>query len=545
MAEQSFVILPGSQRNPGRSARLLGPTDPNQQVEVTIKLRRKAPLPAVSGRPAHPISRSDLGAQFGASADDIDKVKVAMERLGLKVVAADAASRSVRVAGTVRAMEEAFRVKLMNYEGPRGVYRGRVGPVQIPSNLNGVIVGVFGLDNRPVAKPRPHSATELERTPQEKARRGAQAASSGRAWFYPAELATIYQFPDGDGSGQSIGILEFGGGYFPSDLKAFCKAAGVSVPNVIPISVDGAATDARDGTEGEVMLDIEVVAGACPQATIPVYFSNFSEQGWIDNLSTAIHDTTHAPSVLSISWGLAEDDPDWSQGALEMINEMLQAAALAGITVLVASGDDGSSDAETDGRAHVDFPAASPYVLSVGGTTLHVKSGTPAEVAWKDGDGLRADNGGSSGGGVSVQFPRPSWQTVSIPSVNPDAIDGRVVPDVSADASPTTGYFVVIDGNSGVAGGTSAATPLWAALIGRINAMLGNNKHVGYLTPILYKTTPGDGSTVGAASCTDITSGDNITASDGGYEAQPGYDAVTGWGTPLGTKLMAALKQML
>jgi kumamolisin len=543
MAEQHFVTLPGSQRNPARAARVLGPADPDERVDVTIKLRRKAPLPEVSVRPAHPVSRAELGERYGASTEEIDKVKSTFARFGLKVVDADAASRSVRLAGTVRSMEEAFRVKLMNYEQPRGGYRGRVGPIQIPSDLDGVIVGVFGLDNRRVAKPRPHSAAKLERTPHEKAQPGAQATSSDRAWFYPAELATIYQFPDGDGSGQSIGILEFGGGYFPSDLHAFCNAAGVSVPDVIPISVDGAATDARDGAESEVMLDIEVVAGACPQATIPVYFSNFDEQGWIDNLSTAIHDTTHAPSVLSISWGLAEDDPDWTQGAIDMINDMLQAAALAGITVLVASGDDGSSDAETDGRAHVDFPAASPFVLAVGGTTLHVKRGKPAEVAWKDGDGLRADGGGSSGGGVSVHFARPSWQRVSIPSVNPDAIDGRVVPDVSADASPNTGYFLVVDGNSGVAGGTSAATPLWAALIGRMNALLTSNKHVGYLTPVLYKTMPGSSSTVGASCCTDVTSGNNITATNGGYQARPGYDAVTGWGTPLGTKLLATLKQ--
>ncbi len=547
MNAQAYVVLPGSHRNAGRAARVLGKSDPDQMVEVTVKLRRKAPLPEVNDRPAAPISRAELGAKYGASAEDVDKVKHVFERLGLKTVASSAATRSIRLAGPVHAMEAAFQVKLLNYTHARGAYRGRVGNVQIPSELAGLVVGVYGLDNRPVVKERigrAATATATAERPRHKpARKTVDAASRGRAWFFPQDLATIYQFPDGDGSGQSIGILEFGGGYFPSDLQAFCSAANVSVPTVIPISVDGMATDAHDGAEDEVMLDIEVIAGVCPKATIPVYFSQFTEKGWIDNLDTAIHDQTNAPSILSISWGLAEDDSDWSQGAVDMINDMLKGAALAGITVLVAAGDDGSADQETDGHAHVDFPSASPYVLSVGGTTLHVQHGKTTEVVWKDGDGIRADGGGSTGGGVSVHFQRQSWQTVSIPSVNPNAIDGRVIPDVAADASANTGYFIVVDGEQSINGGTSASTPLWASLIGRINALLGSNK-VGYLTPLLYKSVSGGG-TVGSTSCTDITSGNNDTAAVGGYQAGVGYDACTGWGTPLGTKLLAALKSMI
>jgi kumamolisin len=544
MTAEAYVILAGSHRNPGRAARVLGKSDPDQWVEVTVKLRRKAQLPDVTDRPATPLSRAELGAKYGASAQDLDKVKTAFERYGLETVDADLATRSVRLAGPVHAMEDAFQVKLLKYAHARGTYRGRVGPVQIPSELAGLVVGVFGLDNRPVVKQRAARTATLERPRYDTARPATQAAGRRRPWFFPQELATIYQFPDGDGSGQSIGILEFGGGYFPADLQAFCSAAGVSVPTVIPISVDGMPTDAQDGAEGEVMLDVEIVAGVCPGATIPVYFSKFTEKGWIDILDTAIHDQTHAPSVLSISWGMAEDDPDWSQGAIDMINDSLKAAALVGITVLVASGDDGSGDQESDGHAHVDFPSSSPYVLSVGGTTLRVQQGKPAEVTWKDGDGIRADGGGSTGGGVSVHFPRPSWQAVSIRSVNPHPIDGRVVPDIAANASANTGYFVVVDGQQSVSGGTSASTPLWAALIGRINALLGSNKQVGYLTPILYKSVSGGG-TVGSASCTDITSGDNITAAVGGYRAQAGYDAVTGWGSPLGAKLLNTLKSML
>jgi kumamolisin len=290
------------------------------------------------------------------------------------------------------------------------------------------------------------------------------------------------------------------------------------------------------------MLDVEVVAGVCPNASIAVYFCQFTEQGWVDVLDAAIHDSTNAPTVLSISWGMAEDDIAWSSGAIDTINDSLKEAALLGITVCVAAGDDGSSDQETDGNAHVDFPAASPYVLAVGGTILRITGGVVVESAWKDGDGLRKDGGGSTGGGVSTKFARPAWQNVSIPSVNPHAIDGRCVPDVAADASANTGYFTVVDGSPEISGGTSASTPLWAALIARINAarIAAGKSAAGYVTPLLYQATPGGG-TIGSAACRDITTGNNITAHGGGYSAQVGYDAVTGWGVPIGTKLLALL----
>ena len=147
---------------------------------------------------------------------------------------------------------------------------------------------------------------------------------------------------------------------------------------------------------------------------------------------------------------------------------------------------------------------------------------------------------------MSVHFARPPWQEFSIKSVNPGAIAGRIVPDVVADAgSANTGYFIVVDGKGGVNGGTSAATPLWASLLARINAELGTSKRVGYLTPVLYKSLSGTSQTVGAAGCTDITSGNNDTAAVGGYKAGPGFDAVSGWGSPIGTSLLEALKKVL
>ena len=549
MTSTAHVTLPGSQRGPSSGAKLLGVAPSNEWVEVTLKLRRKAPLPAISDHPAKPMTRAELGANFGASTDDITAIKEAFKPFGLEVVDANAGARSVRLGGSVQAMEKAFQVKLFQYSHKRGNYRGRVGSLQLPAELTGIVVGVFGLDNRPVVKPRSSSAMATSnRVHQQLSRLSAQAPSQRRSWFFPGELADLYKFPPGDGSGQSIGLIEFGGGYFPDDLSAFCGYAKVSEPTVVPVSVDNQPTDSHDGAEGEVMLDVEVVAGICPKATIAVYFSNFDEQGWIEVLDKAIHDETNAPSVLSISWGMAEDDPNWSQGAIDVISDSFHAAAVAGITVCVASGDDGSADQVADGHAHVDFPSSSPYVLAVGGTSVSKSDGKPVEVVWKDGDGTRADGGGSTGSGVSVHFPRPSWQNVSIPSVNPASIDGRVVPDVAAEAQSngrTTGYFYVVDGKPGLNGGTSAATPLWAALIARIRAALGTTKQLVFLPPLLYAKVPGGTGTVGSMGCTDITSGNNDTAHVGGYSAKAGYDGASGWGSPIGTQLLEALKKVL
>lgn len=515
-------------------ARVLGAADPSEWIEVTIKVRRKKPLPEVAARLATPLTRQQLQAEYGADPADIEKVKTVLTGLGLKIIQEDLAACTVRVGGMSEDLENVFQLKLFHYACSSGNYRGRKGDVHIPAQLEGIVTGVFGLDNRKMIKRRPlrRRITSLEM---------AQQAAASRAWFYPGELATIYDFPAGNGQGQTVGLIEFGGGYFESDLATFCQNAGVSQPSVRTVSVNNTPTNQKDGAEGEVMLDVEVIAGVCPAASIVVYFSSFDESGWVNVIDTAVHDQQNPLSVLSISWGYAEDAPGaWTSAALDSVNDTLKAAALLGVTICVASGDDGSDDQVGDGHAHVDFPSSSPYVLAVGGTTLKKSnSGTVTETAWKDGDGLRQDNGGSGGGGVSTHFPRPDWQNVSIKSVNPGAINGRVVPDVSADASANTGYWTVVDGQGGVSGGTSAAAPLWASLIARINASLG--KPVGYLSPSLYQNDA-SGKALGASACRDITIGDNNTASIGGYKAGPGFDAVTGWGVPIGTALLSGLK---
>ncbi len=245
-----------------------------------------------------------------------------------------------------------------------------------------------------------------------------------------------------------MGILEFGGKYIPQDLQLFLKAAGLSsaTPEVVVKQVLPLPADQQNDPDsiGETMLDIEVVAGICPKATIAVYFSRWSEKGWVDNLDAVLSDSD-APPILSVSYGLAEGASIWTQQTIDHVNDTLKELANAGMTVCVSTGDDGSDDQVNDGQAHVSFPASSPYVLAVGGTALDRSTGD--EIFWFEGDGVRRDQGGSGGGGVSESNPKPTWQTVDIPSVDPSTTSGRIIPDVAADAAGSTGYFMVAQGS--------------------------------------------------------------------------------------------------
>jgi kumamolisin len=367
-------------------------------------------------------------------------------------------------------------------------------------------------------------------------------SSAPQAWFEPPELATIYNFPKANGQGQCIGLLEFGGGVEPASVTAYFQKLGIAAPNVLTIPVDNVSTDptADPDSTGEVMLDIDVAGSLAPSATIAVYFSTFDEKGLIDAISAVIADSTNDPSVVSISWGWDENQPFqnsilWTPAAITHIGESFLAAAQLGITVCVSTGDDGSEAQVKDGRAHVNYPATDPSVLAVGGTTLHKKSGTvPAaasEVVWNDGPG----NG--TGGGISDYIAIPTWQQGIVPaSINPTNFKGRGIPDVAANADPDTGYLTYSGGQFSTVGGTSAAAPLWAALITLCNQQLG--ARVGNFNALLY-------STIGPNKVlNDITTGNNDTDGllNGEFPAGPGWDACSGWGTPNGQNLLAALK---
>jgi kumamolisin len=531
------VELPGSERPRKQGAERVRPLESDARFEVTVMLTGKSLPPLDTSKPA--MTRDELESAYGASPENIAKVKGTLERFGLSVGAISRVGRSMRVSGTAAQMQDAFQANLGIYhDDDQGEFRGRESPVQIPVELAGIVTGVFGLDQRRVAHRVGGGALAVE-----------PAAEEASA-FGPAALEKHYAFPTGGGNGQTVGIAEFGGAYSQEDLEAFCRHNGLEMPQVTAVNAGEKPLTPSEvarlpepqrkenmDDSGEVMMDIEIVAGLCQGAAIFVYFSSFGEQGWIDLLNQVIGGQPAAPSVLSVSWGLAEESPEWSEAARTEINKLLEAAAHLGITVCAAAGDDGSGDQMRDNHAHVNFPASSPFVLSVGGTKLEGER----EVTWWEAPGYRTEQGGgATGGGVSAFFPRPAWQTEEVESLNKGAIKGRIMPDIAALAG-FPGYQLVIGGQLQSNGGTSAATPLWASLIARILALGKPTQGQTFIAPLLYEAANAGGPARGDVACTDVTEGNNASKPEAGYKAKVGYDAVTGWGVPNGVRLLSSL----
>ena len=512
------IPLQGSERSAVAGSRTIAAAEPTERLEVTVLVRRNAGQDlatrvanVASGRSPGPcLSREEFAKRHGADASDLAAVRAFANANGLAVVQEHSARRTVVLSGTVAQFNAAFQVQLQHMQYAEGSYRGRTGVIQLPAALDGIVEAVLGLDSRPQAKPH----CRLRR------HAGGAAVS-----YTPLQVASAYGFPAGTGQGECVALIELGGGFRPADLTTYFQGLGVGSPSVVAVSVDhgtNAPTGDANGPDGEVMLDVEVVGAIAPQAKIVVYFAPNTDAGFLDAITTAIHDTTHKPSVISISWGGAEST--WTAQAMTAMDAAFQAAATLGITVCVASGDGGSSDGVSGSGDHVDFPSSSPFALACGGTSLTASgSSISGETVWNDGA-----SGGASGGGISTFFALPNWQAGLKAANNqgqPMALSMRGVPDVAGDADPETGYDVRIDGTDTVIGGTSAVAPLWASLIARINQASG--KPVGYINPRLYQNSK---------ALRDITQGNN-----GDFDATVGWDACTGLGSPNGAALSGVL----
>ena len=540
---RNYCPLLGSERRPGPGAKLLGRAKGTETLTVTIVLRRRPdgpPVPdhsyylATAPSQRRRLSKEDFAKKYGADQADIDKVTDFAKTQSLTVVEADAARRTVVLSGTVSQFNKAFVVELGQYEhevaggrgeGPRTeTYRGRDGFIHVPAALSEIIVGIFGLDDRRITKRN-------------------SGDPPGTAPIPVKEVTKLYDFPSNLAAGQSIAIFSEGG-YLPSDISANFSG---SPPVVVDVPVDAPNLGFPDG---ETTQDIFIAGSAAPGATIAVYFTTYSQQGWVDLMARVIHPDASDPvcSVLSSSFYVSNGDDaptllaeGVSIGWLTAVSQAFEDAAIQGVTVCIASGDTGAQSKVGDGRAHVQYPASDPWVLSVGGTTVGDISGLSFdEYAWNDSFTFGGFTGfGASGGGVSDLFPQPAYQVDARvpPSVN-DNHRGRGVPDVSANASPSSGYPIILGGAPSLfpANGTSASAPLWAGLIAVVNAALDEN--VGFVNPVLYAL----GSSVFRDIVAEPGATDNSFAGVKGYPVVPGWDACTGWGSPKGTALLRGLK---
>src|SRR5271166_1959597 len=515
MASTARSAIEGSKREFSPGHKRVGEVDENETVTVTVYLRGQGSLDWIAEQERQPlgeqrhISREEWAETHGADPDDIAAVRSFAADHGLTVAEESPARRMMRLSGMLAAVSSAFGVEeLALFKTPEGeTYRARRGELTVPSQLHGIILAVLGIDNRPQAKPHMRLAE------------GGAAAVS----YTPLQVADAYKFPPGlTGQGQTVAIIELGGGYNKEELTTYFSELGVGTPAVTEVGVDGATNSPGGEADGEVMLDIEVVGAVAPGASIAVYFApNSGDQGFIDAVSQAVHDTTNKPSVVSISWGGPEDQ--WTQQGREQMEQVLTEAAALGVTVTVAAGDNGSTDGVQGEQQHVDFPASAPHALACGGTSLTVNGASiESEKVWNDEPG-----GGATGGGVSIEFGLPSYQAnAGVPDNVDTKKPGRGVPDVAGDADPRTGYEILFHGSKQPIGGTSAVAPLWAGLIARFNQSLG--KPVGFLQPQLYSLPRN--------AFNEITTGNN-----GAYEAHEGWNPCTGLGSPNGVALLQAL----
>jgi kumamolisin len=493
-------------------ARYLGPHEGSEPIDITLVLRRRGDHPAPASWPHRASSqRGEFGAKWGADPADVENVRSFARQHGLQETGCEPHRRVIHLRGTPQTLQQAFGVTLGQYQFEDGgaVMIGCHGQATLPANLSSQVIAVLGLDKRPVA--RPHFRRPLA-TPS--------------ASYTPLQVGQLYDFPaNTDGSGQTVAVLELGGGFTQADFTQYIQGLGISkVPTVTQVSVAGGTSQTGSDADGEVMLDVEVVGSLAPGAAIALYFAPNTDQGFYEAISQAAHDSTNKPSVISISWGGPEDS--WSSASLAAMQTALQDAVALGVTVTVACGDSGFTDGESDGKAHVDFPASSPYALACGGTTLVASASTiQSETVWNE----LASNEGATGGGVSATYALPTWQASSKVPKGTNNFVGRGLPDIAGDADPNTGYEVRVDGNNEVIGGTSAVAPLWAALIARFNQQLGHS--LGDPHEALYS--------LGESTFNDITKGSN-----GLFKAAKGWDACTGLGTPKGTALLTALAAM-
>jgi kumamolisin len=498
---QSRQHLSGSNRHEA-IGQTLGPADASQTAEVSVYFKR-APIAAAN------MSRSQMhAARTAVLAPAFEALRSFAADHGLMVSYQNPARRLAKLQGSLENLQLAFGTKLYVKQHRGMLFRARSGGLTLPQTLCESVEAVLGLDTRPTASPK----IAFPRAPE--------AAVA----HLPNEIAALYGFPQtaGRGKGQCIAIIELGGGYTDADNKAAFDAMKLPVPVIVAVPVSGGLNTpgGTDGADGEVALDIQVAGGAAPGAKLAVYFAPNTDQGFVDAISAAVHDEANAPSVLSISWGSAESQ--WTEQAVASMTSAFADAASLNVTVCAASGDGLAIDGISDGSAHVDFPASSPYVLGCGGTKLQTSANKfVAETVWNS-------DGGGTGGGVSALFGLPDYQrNAKVPVSVSTKKAGRGVPDVASDADPNSGYLVFVGGQRQIIGGTSAAAPLWAGLIALLNESSG--RPIGQPHDVLYANT---------SALRDITQGNNQAGAIG-YVAGAGWDACTGLGSPDGAALAA------
>jgi len=579
-------------------ARVTGTTPSSTPLRLTVALEPQDPAALStyatdvstpgSALFRHYLTVPQFADRFGATRAHILAVESALRAAGLKVGNVTANDLTISVTGTAAQVEGAFSVSLAQVTLPSGrIAYANQQPPALPSTIAKYVQGVIGLNDVTLDQPQGLRALHRVRASTARAPRAvgngpapcstATDAAQTESGYTADEIAGAYGFNSlyaggNEGQGQTIGLFEEEQ-YQSGDIGAYqsCYDTSASVDNV---NVDGGAgTTIKDDTEAA--LDIEQVIGLAPKANIIVYEGPPTATSSADILTAMV--TQNTAKVLSSSWGRCEAQTDPAVIASE--NTTLQEAAVQGQSFFISSGDSGSTmcyqTGHSDKSLSVIDPGGQPFATSVGGTfmaevvddgleyELPTDGSYPGEFVWNDGT-----SGGASGGGVSDQWPMPSYQSAAsaslgvISSNSSKSCGGqfcREVPDVSADADPNSGYVVFATGTakSGVwevVGGTSASAPLWAAFTALANASATcRGLTLGFENPALYQIagssyranfhdiTAADASPFTDEANNDLFGGANPDNPDSLYPLADGYDMATGLGSPIGNTLATSL----
>lgn len=499
-------------------------TNLNKEFKLVDKLGEQLPY-----NKKH-ITAYDFENSFGASPEAISTVERFVNNYGIKVEEKNKKCRMIILNGSVGAFNQAFNYNPVYINNTFSHCK-----YQIPTSLKDIVDGILDFHNIPLCERKQKWRWIIQSLANVFFRIGSQ--------LYPPDIAKLYNFPDGvTGKGQSIGIIQMGGGYKREYLEEYFGKINSSIkPNISDVYVKVGDNVGKNDPgkkfmdDFEVYQDIEIIGSIASDSQVNVYFAPNSELGFLTALQQAVHDEKNN-SVISISWGDPEENWRYNhQYLMEAFNKTLMEAALKGITVCAASGDRGSNDGIHDGLCHVDFPASSPYILSCGGTHFKKKQNKISdEIVWNDFHRLL----GATGGGVSNYFEVPNFQTEI--NIYPKSADtsrgtsgffGRGVPDVAGPASLFSGYILQVHNMKLPGGGTSSAAPFWASLIALLNEKL--NTRIGYINPLLYKNE-----------ILDNVFHPIIKGNNGKYKAGSKWNPCTGLGSPDGKNLFEKLSQI-
>jgi hypothetical protein len=507
----------------------------------------------------HYIAKDEFASKFGPTQVAVKAVERYLRNSGLPPGHLAGDRLSISLTASAGQLSKAFATSfdLMRLPGGRLAVANTEPPL-FPGPVAGYVQGVIGLDTVLQEQPldaagatvgRPSRSSASVRTSGPLPCKAARSDASANGAFTANQLASAYDFSSlyeaGDeGSGISVAVYELAS-TVTADIAAYqsCYRTHVQVRYT---KVDG--FNETGDSVAEPTLDIEDVIGLAPKASIHVYEAPNTSTGAYDNYKAIFDDDT--ADVVSVSWGACESAAGSSDIAEQLV--LFEQAAAQGQSVLAAAGDSGSEAClqanSSDTSLSVQDPASDPYVTGVGGTTISALGPPPTQSVWN-----HAPNGGAGGGGVSAVHLMPTYQSGAVSSLNVINSDSsgspckagtgnycREVPDVSADASPNSGYVIYLDGNWTAIGGTSAAAPLWAAFTALADASgTCDGTSIGFANPDLYAAA----STAYSSDFDDITQGDNdYTGTNRGlYPATAGYDMASGLGTPIGGPLAATI----